>query len=1481
MTETQIDLSPALESGFGQVLAIVEPPNQPKPRNRWEYRSRQWVRVWAQVTKLGLTAYRDNQQVHGYISELSTGAPRAGATLSVFGGRAAKSNARGLALVDLGGSGEHLLASLGKDRVLIPGNSGTFVRRSQPSSLRWFVIDDRKLYKPGEKVRVMGFLRREASGKRGDLGKVGGGMVEYAVFDPRGAELSKGTARLTSSDSFSLDFVVPKNANTGFGSLKLRYARGGFGRSYRHRFQIEEFRRPEFEVTAETSLGPHYVGKHAIATVSAAYFAGGGLPEAKVEWNVRAEDAHFRPPNRSGYHFGKPQRRFWWDHDNKEARLAEEPWKAHTDADGKHHLRIDFDALTPAYPRKLDLEANVTDVNRQSWSARSSFVVHPARVTVGLRSENQLLKAGAHIQLDVVVTDIEGKAVVGRQVGIQSTRIRRHYRGRRSIVKELDTQTCAVKSDAQAVRCSLPTSGGGEHRIVAIVRDASGRASQTQMKLFVLGDDLPRNPRVGQDRADLIPNKEEYRGGETAEILVSSPFAPAEGVLTLRREGVVKITRFTQTRRSQTIKVPIDPAWIPNVHARVDLMGARVREGADGKPDSSLPKRPAYASGEVSLLVPPQERELRIGIQPSKRKLSPGASSSIGLRVTDREGKPVAGAELGLIVVDESVLALTGYELPDPLKVLYPFRRESVAEFESRMRVALMRPDTARVNLKAKEDKRTAKNGEGPLFGLSAGSTKSSPRRRVVVRKQKMEIMANVSKPSPKSMASQTPAAPPPPPGQPKVKVRSDFSALAAFIPRLKTNAQGRVRAAIKLPESVTRYRVMAVAAHGEGRFGHAESDVTARLPLMVRPSAPRFLNFGDRFSLPVVLQNQTSRSMNVNVVARSSNAQLVSSRGLGVTVPANDRVEVRFDAKAGEPGTARFQVGALSGKASDAAEFGLPIWTPATTEAFATYGVIDQGAVAQLVKRPAGVYTQVGQLEVTTASTALQGLTDAVLYLVKYPFDCNEQIASRILAIAALKDVLGAFEAPALPSKAVLIRSIAHDLKRLSRRQHYSGGWDYWRKDRRPDPFVSVHVMHALARAKQKGFKVPSRMAAQGLSYLRNIRSQFPPWYHESSRRTVRAYALSTRYRHGDSVKQSARDLFREVGGVKGISMDGLGWLLTVMAHDDAAMGQRRTIRRHLDNKIAETAGKAHFVTRVSNRAHVVLESNRRTDGILLEAMIDDRPSHDALPKIAQGLLAHRKRGRWLNTQENVFVLLALDRYFQAYEKATPNFVARAWLGNDLAAEHRFRGRSVDRKHVDIPLSLVPMSSRALTIAKAGTGRLYYRVGMQYVPKDLRPPPVEHGFSLSRLYEGVDKKSDVRRDRDGTWRVKLGSRVRVRVAMVAPARRYHVALVDPIPAGFEAQNPRLATTGSIPRDDKLSKSKRPWWWSRVWYEHQNLRDERVEAFASLVYGGTYDFNYVARATTPGTFVVPPPKAEEMYDPETFGRGAGDRVVIQ
>src|SRR5690606_13295824 len=239
------------------------------------------------------------------------------------------------------------------------------------------------------------------------------------------------------------------------------------------------------------------------------------------------------------------------------------------------------------------------------------------------------------------------------------------------------------------------------------------------------------------------------------------------------------------------------------------------------------------------------------------------------------------------------------------------------------------------------------------------------------------------------------------------------------------------------------------------------------------QPSSPaRSLNCGDRFAMPVGMRNQTQRPMPVQVALRATNAAITDAHGRQVTVPANDRVEVRFPAAAEMAGTARFQFAAHSGRFADAAELALPVWTPATTEAFATYGEIDRGAIRQKVAMPKDVVTQFGQLEITTSSTQLQALTDAFLYLVSYPYDCAEQISSRILAVAGLRDVLSAFKADALPSPRDLEKAVTRDIEHLRTQQNPDGGFAFWVRGHESWPYLSIHGGHALTRAKEKGYQ-------------------------------------------------------------------------------------------------------------------------------------------------------------------------------------------------------------------------------------------------------------------------------------------------------------------------------------------------------------------------------------------------------------------------
>jgi uncharacterized protein YfaS (alpha-2-macroglobulin family) len=1510
LVSTNVELGPALNAGFGQVLIVVEPTRTP-PKG-WH---RAELDLWLQSTDLGVNAYVEQDQVTGWVTRLADGAPQDGVTLSLLDAGSATTDKDGLARVPFTQKpGKLVVAKKGKDTAIVSEHyygQRAYMQTTRSDQARWLVFDDRGMYKPGEEVHLKGWLRRAGLSRGGDLDAipdVNGKTVTFKVRDPRYAEIGTGTTKVDENGGFDLAFKLPGNANLGNARVELTVEGVGLsGTTTSHGFQIQEFRRPEFEVTAKTSEGPHFVGEFATATVNAAYYSGGGLPDAPVSWRVTRSTTSFTPPNRSEFHFG-PEPSFYWSWHSKPPSGSEatktETWTSHTNPQGIHRLRVDFDALEPSYPMSLDMNAEVEDVNRQQWAGRTTMLVHPADYYVGLRLAKSFIRAGENIDLDMLASDVDGKLVAGRAISVKAARIDWEQQGSEYVEKELDPQTCEVTSTAatpsDVVRCSFKTAQGGSYRVTAIVKDDHGRKSQTATQIYVMAADLPKEKSLGGDRVTVVPDKKEYKPGELAEVLVIAPFVPAEGLLTVRRQGIVHVERFTMKTASQAIKLKLEDTLVPNAEIRVDLVGANVRDDATGTPDPKLAKRPAFASSAASVKIVPLGRTLGVNVAAKKLALEPGGSTQIDVDVKNPDGRGAAGAQVAVIVVDEAVLALSGYKTPDPVAVFYSPRGTDVREIMVRDRVLLADPDLAKLRqVSAREDFAPGGGGFGSGQGRLGGAAppqkamaRSAPSPTSASAAQPVTLEANLDMMEKKASSKETK------PGESSVvgdtttpiQVRSDFSALALFAPRVKTDAQGHATVPIKLPDNLTRYRVMALVASGDRSFGAGESTLTARLPVMARPSAPRFLNFGDKFELPVIVQNQTDAPVEVGVVARATNATIEEPSAKRVKIAANDRVEVRFNAGTMKPGTARFQIGIASGGFSDASQVELPVYTRATTEAFATYGEIDEGAIAQPVKMPPGVFPQFGGLEITTSSTQVQALTDALLYLVKYPFECNEQIASRVIAIAALRDVLQAFKAEGMPSPAALEQSMKTDFEKLKRHQNYNGGWGFWQEN--PWPYLSIHVAHALVRAKDKGYKPDEDMMRRAQTYLRNVESYIPSWYGEDARRSLIGYALFVRKKMNDADPARAKRLMNEAGGVDKLPIEAVGWIWPTISGDAASTAENDAIRRHVANRVTETAGNAHFVSGYKDSDWVLLHSDRRADGVLLESMIGDQKDNTVIPKLVKGLLAHRKEGRWHNTNENAFVLLALDRYFNTYEKVTPDFVARIWLGDRFAGQHQFKGRTTEYSDVKIPMqwlageaSLKGGKQQDLVIGKDGPGRLYYRVGMQYAPTDLKLPPTDQGFVVSRTYEGAEQASDVKRDPDGTWRVKAGSKVRVRVSMVAQSRRYHVALVDPIPAGLEALNPALAVTGEIPKDPKAeaaqAKSGRYWYWNRTWYEHQNMRDERVEAFASLLYDGVWDYTYVAKATTPGVFVVPPPKAEEMYSPETFGRGAGDRMIVE
>jgi uncharacterized protein YfaS (alpha-2-macroglobulin family) len=1520
VVETKIALEKALGGDkLGNLVLHIEPveirKGAPVPEYHSEYKPR--VRSWIQATQIGLDGFADQTEFLAWTTNLASGEPLDGVAVELAAsGVKGQTDKQGVASLELAvysstwkQSGDMLIATKGKDVAFLPERQGyygsgstSWYQQKRYDTLQWFVFDDRKMYRPSEEVHIKGWARAMEHVEGGDLKGIGAGKpLTFTVTDSYGNPVASGASTTTALGGFDFKFSIPGTPSLGEAIVQINISGVSAGNTtHYHAIMIQEFRRPEFEVKASAPPGPFFADRQASVEVQASYYAGGGLASADTNWHVTTSEASYRPPNLDKFSFGTWTP--WWVTYNTPAAsvLPPQTYQGKTDALGLHPLKLEFSKISPPKPMTVQAQATVMDVNRQAWTSSTSLLVHPSQHYVGLRSDKYFVEKDEPLKIQIVASDIDGNLLAGRPVKVRASRTNWTWKNGKYQEEQADVQVCDVMSEAKEVTCTFKTDVGGSYKIAATTSDDYGRLNYSEITRWVSGGKLPASKEVELERVEMIPQQEQFAPEDTAKILVQSPFFPAEALMTIRRNGMVEQRRFTMSGPTTTIEVPVKRAYIPNFYVQVDLVGNAPRLNAKGEADDKLPRRPAYATGSLNIQVPPNERKLAVEVTPAATELEPAATTSLKVMVKDAAGKPVKDAEVAVVVVDESVLALSGYLMADPMNLFYVARPTDTRDYHLRGDVLLV--DPAALQIQGAQGADGAAEGDAERGGLGAmgsgrgggskGKRMESPKAAPAMRMQKAE-MADALAPAPSMIAEESKAmdresgafadnsGAAPDPSTP-IAVRTNFNPLAAFAPAVRTDSTGTASVELKMPDNLTRYRIMAVAVAGEKQFGAGESNVTARLPLMIRPSAPRFLNFGDKFELPVVVQNQTGEPMEVKVAVRSTNVELINANGMSVKVPARDRVELRFAATTAKAGTARFQVAGAAGQFADAAEFNLPVWTPATTEAFATYGVIDQGAIAQPVKMPSDVWPQFGGLEISTSSTAVQALTDAFIYLYRYQFECAEQISSRMVTVAALRDVLTAFKAKDMPSAKEIEASMARDIDELFDRQNYDGGFGLWRSGQPSWPYVSIHATHALVRAQKKGYKVPADKLARALAHLKSIERHIPYYYGAWSRRHIRAYALYVRSLTGDRDIKEAKRLMREAK-LENHSFEAIGWLLGTLTGDKTSDAELAELRTFLNNRVTETAAGAHFATSFDADAYLVMSSDRAADAVIMEALIDDQPKSDLIPKLVRDLLAHRKRGRWGNTQENAFVLLALDKYFNTYENQTPDFIARAWLGDSYAGEHKFKGRTTEHHQIDIPMAYLAKmdGQQPLTLQKDGKGRMYYRVGMSYAPKSLYMAPAEHGFSVERVYEPMDNDNDVKRLADGAWEIRAGARVRIKLTMVAPSRRYHVALVDPLPAGLEALNPDLAVTGDLPQENHQTEPSGWWWWSRPWYEHQNMRDERVEAFATYVWGGVYTYTYYARATTPGNFVVPPTKAEEMYNPETFGRSASDRVIVK
>ncbi len=1148
-----------------------------------------------QVTDIGASVHVAYNSLVVLAGSLSTGAPLGDATVTLRkGGQRVASgttDASGLAALVVP-PGALMNAFRGHEEdaqvEITKGNDRLVVSPSQMPCLTWnssepysaevprpltYMWSDRGIYRPGETVSFAGIDQDLV------VGKLAAAAGKYRVDLKTDSEDAQPVASLTGttspSGSFAGQITLPKDIEPGDWSLSFNRTSGGKDHATGQAWiKIANFRRVTFSVDLSLPDARKFMGDSLSGSFVGKYLAGGNVSQGKWSWFWTRREQWYQPPGDAlaPYSFGAVTRSYPEDLGSQAGSLSGDGTVTATQAlaDGDKGRVYDY-----------ELAATVEDVDRQAISRQDSRLVFSSEQLLGaLISSNPkaddslyFVQKDVPFTLKVVSVDPDGKPY--RSGEAQGKLIREDWKlvRERAVGGMVDThweqeetteKEFTVRPDMPFGSVQLATQKAGSYAIELSGKDSQGRESFTRVSFYSTGADFIRWNSADERQIEIVPDKKSYAPGDTARLLIKSPVARGNFLVTVEREGIIEQKAVTLEGSAPTIDIPVKEGYVPTFYVFVSTGTPRTKPPADG-PDSPDFGKPRGYSGLLEVPVRVDSRSIHVDITSSRQSYLPGTQASLTVKAT-LKGKPLAGAEVALVAADRGVLDLIDYHLPSPLDFFYNQGNfpDKVAHYESRD--LLLDP----VTWKARD--------------LPGGDEKGEA--------------------APEAGAG--------------VNVRKNFNPTAVFRTGLKTGKDGTVTVTFTLPDSLTRFRATAVASKDE-LFGMGESEILVQNPINVRTALPRRMRVGDSATAGVVLTNLDAKPHAVTVsLTAGEPLALKGAAKKTVQLGAGATAEVAFDLQAPKEGSARLLFDVDSDILRERLEDSLGVASEHVSETFTVIGKTTSASREAVVVPPTFLGVPDEGLFLTLDSTIASNLAGAVRFLEIYPFDCLEQVTSKMFARILFPQLAGDAKA---------------DLTTLERFANPDGGFSYWDDPapRRSSYYVSLRVAHLLAVAQDRGFDIPEKLDTDALlDYLSK------GWEKLNDDSYLQSYAVYVFSLFGRMEKDKADAL-----AARGDEIGIFGYGFLGLAYD--GMGDRRAAAKILTRM-------KNFV-RVGTRTVTLVGTvndwfwyggNIQAKALLLMLYARLQPDSQLVLGLANDLLTANASGYWGNTSNAGWVLQA-----------------------------------------------------------------------------------------------------------------------------------------------------------------------------------------------------------------------------------------------
>jgi len=1292
---------------------------------------------------------------------------------------------------------------------------------------RAHTVFDRTLLRAGETVSMKHFVRVESSSgltlarsedlpTRLKIVHEGSGQEFVQALRWNGARNAVSSWNIPTAAKLGVYNVVLEREGAARGA-RVAWSSGSF--------RVEEFRTPL--VDARIS-GPKTVAaapKELVIDVQLNYFSGGGMVRAPARASAllkgriaafRGYDEYsFEPPREPGPGPG-PADASAPDEESaaRDTTMVADKLPLTTDANGAARLTLKD---LPKIARASELLAEVTfnDPNGEMQTAATSIELWPAAVVVGIKAGAWASNRG-RVKFTALALDTAGKPLKGQSVEVRgrlaqviSTRKRIvggfYAYDNRTEVKDLGTLCSGSTDERGFLLCEAGLDHAGQVDLIAQAKDAQGNLVQAATSVWVTKQGELWFAQDNDDRIDVLPEKKRYEPGETAKLQVRMPFREATALVTVEREGILDTRVVTLRGDDPTLELKIEKTWGPNVYVSVLALRGRIREvqwysfftwgwkeplswarsfwyeGREYQAPTALVdlSRPAFKLGVAAIRVGIKEHELQVSVNTAQPQYAVRQKVQARIKVT-QDGKPLTGAEVAFAAVDEGLLALRSNDSWDLLNAMLRQRSWSVETSTAQSEI---------IGRRHYGRKAVAAGGGGG----SRGGT------------------------------------------------RELFDTLLLWRAVVPLDANGEAQVEIPLNDSLTSFKLVAVADAGVHKFGSGTTSIRVTQDLQLLSGLPPLVREGDRFDAGFTLRNTTPRAMTVKATLVGPGVALAPQT---VALAAGAAAEVKWPVEV-PAGSGKLEWTAsaeeTNGAARDRVKIVQAVQPAVPVRVWQALLQPLADSVSIPLAPPAGALAGVGGVRASLQPKLSGALPGLKRFFESYPYSCLEQKASKAIAL---------HDATAWTA---LAGEVAGYLDR-------DGLANYFPPRTEDAPHGSDRLTaYLLSSAHEAGLAWPEgarNAMLQGLAAFVDGRLERRFSAPRPDLQVRKLAALEALARFG-------RVQARQFGVIEWTPnawptaslLDAWSLLKRVDEAPERA-ARLEEVQRLLRARLVQGGTTLRFTTEDSDGWWWLMDSADGNAARLVLAAAEAPDWKDEVPLLVNGALARQRGGAWATTTANLWGVLALERFGQRFE-------AQPVSGKSALAVGDTR-RSVDWKATPEGASEALPWGPVLVARHEGSGRPW--LSLQTLAAVPLKETLAAGYRITKTTTVVERKA--------AGVLSRGDIVRVRLDVEAVGDMAWVVVSDPVPAGAALLG------GGGGRDSSIATrgEKRE---GRGSLAFEERAPDAWRGYFEWLPRGRQVVEYTMRLNATGRFALPPTRVEAMYAPETFGERPNDAVEVR